>query len=150
RTNAVLRVMQRDAAGYAWLRRRVPSGTRGSGVEDCKLPRSVCQEFAPKQIGIGSSRNCHLIDETFLEERVLGMVDAAPNPDRNGRVAHGEMDEVVRHRIGHVLKQALEEIPVDAELHPPRRHGCNDGLTRRADFPRGWRAVPVETGGEPR
>ena len=53
----------------------------------------------------------HLVDEAFLEERVLRVVDAAPDADRHMRVAHGEIDAVVRHVVGHVFQQALEKVP---------------------------------------
>ena len=90
-----------------------------------------------------------LVDEAFLEERILRMVDAAPDPDRHMRVAHGEIDPIVWHVVGHVLEQALEKIPVDAELHDPGRDRRDDGLAGGTELPGDRRAVGVETAGHP-
>src|SRR5262249_24698065 len=92
-----------------------PAGVRGRGFEHRKLLGLFRQKLAAKQIGICHCRICHLVDEALFEERVLRMVDAAPHADGDMRVAHGEIDEIVRHVVGHVFKQPLKEIPVDPE-----------------------------------
>ena len=91
----------------------------------------------------------HLVDEALLEKRVLRVIDAAPDTDRYMRVAHGEIDAIVRHVVGHVFEQALKKISVDAELHHARRDGRDDGLAGGPDFPRDQHAMRIETGGHP-
>jgi len=54
------------------------------------------------------------------------MIDAAPDSDRHMRIAHGEIDAVVWHMIGHIFQQALEKIPIDAELHDAWRDRRDD------------------------
>src|SRR5216683_3324781 len=141
--------MERDAAKHALRRRCVPAGVRGRGLEHGELLGFFGQELAAKQIGVGTRRICHLVDEALFEERILRVVDAAPHADRNMRVAHGEIDEIVRHVVGHVFKQALKKIPVDPELHHARRDRRDDGLACGSYLPGDRHAVSVETRGHP-
>src|SRR5262249_44523549 len=92
-------------------RRAAASSTASSLGAPPSPPRSPPQQLPPKRRGPAPRRESHLVDEAFLEKRVLRVVDAAPHPDWNVRVAHGEIDEIVRHAIGHVFQEALEKIP---------------------------------------
>ncbi len=65
------------------------------------------------------------------------------------RVPHGEIDEIIRHVVGHVFKQALKKVPVDPELHHSRRDRRDDGLAGGPYLPGDRHAVGVEAGGHP-
>src|SRR5262249_59804477 len=102
-----------------------------------------------EHIGIGTHRMCHVVDEALFEERILRVVDAGPHADGDMRVPHGEIDEIVRHVVGHVFKQALKKIPVDPELHHSGRDRRDDGLAGGPYLPGDRHAIGVETGGHP-
>ena len=128
RTNAALRIVKRHAAKGSRRERCAPSGPLGGGLEHRKLPWLFRQEPASEQIRIEPRCKSHLVDEALFEECVLRMVDAAPHPDRDMAIAHREIDEIVRHLVGHVFQQPLQEIAVDPELHHSRRYCRDDGL----------------------
>src|SRR5438309_8289697 len=104
-----------------------------------------------KRVGAGGAR--HFVHETFQVHAVLVGVDAAPGPDRNGRVAHRVFDEQVRHavaelRVARLLVQALYLPHVAAVPDDGRIEIRVDRLARNADVHAGELAALVDAGGE--
>jgi hypothetical protein len=94
------------------------------------------------------------VDEALQIDGVLVDVDAAPEAGRHRRVAHGVLDQQVRHRVADgvvaVGMEALEGDRVRAVLaHPLGAHGGQDGLARDAHMQRGELAVFGEAADQP-
>ena len=106
-----------------------------------------CQRVLPGGMG-------ELVDEALQIDGVLVDVDAAPEARRDRRVAHGVLDEQVRHRVADgvvaVRMEALEGDRVRAVFaHPLRAHGGQDGLARDAHMQRGQLTVFGEAAHQP-
>ena len=110
----------------------------------------VAQEMPTVEVGIHAGRMRHLVDERFLVEGVLRIVDRAPNAERHRRLLHHIVDQIIRHIVGHLVGEARDERAVD-EAHAEARHeAMNERWPGNPHLPCDRHAVRAEPGDQPR
>ena len=105
-------------------------------------------QLAPELQRVDADRMRELVHEAFDVDRVVVDVDAAPEARRNVRIAHGVIDQQVRHAVAERglarRVEALERDRVLAVLHARREHGRQDRLAGDAHVQSGQVVVLVE------
>ena len=83
------------------------------GIEHREIARAIGQKLAPIEIRIDAGGMRHFIDKALFVERVLGVVDGAPDAERHRRRPHDVVHPVVRYRVRHFIGKAGDKSTVD-------------------------------------
>ena len=109
-----------------------PSGLFGNRIQHRQPLRIIAHQLPSERERILARSMGQFVDERFHVDRVLIHVDTAPETRRHVRVAHGVVDQQIRHRVadrvfafGH---QPLEHEHVDTVTHPVRVYRRQNGL----------------------
>ena len=137
--------------------RRMPSGSGlnqsaffAAASSTARCFGVVAQKMPTVEVGIHAGRMRHLVDERFLVEGVLRIVDRAPNAERHRRLLHHIVDQIIRHVVGHLVGEARDERAVD-EAHAEARHqAMNERWSGNPHLPCDRHAVRAEPGDQPR
>jgi hypothetical protein len=105
RREAAETVGDRHAAVHARRQRIAPARSLGHGLEDQPVLVAFLEQRQPVSDRIAVRGDRQFVDEAFAVERIL-LAGSAPEADRNMAVAHGVVDLLIRHRVGHVVERA--------------------------------------------
>ncbi len=89
----------RNPAIDALRRGLAPADLLGHGVEHGEVLRMLAHQLATEFHRILADRQRQLIHEAFHIDRVLVHVHAAPEAGRDVGIAHGMLDQQVRHGV---------------------------------------------------
>ena len=91
----------------------VPTGFVGHRIQHSQMLGTVAQHFLAESQRILSGRHRQFVNETFEIKRVLVVIDPAPIPRWQRRIAHRVVDQqigdgITEHALGTIGVQALE------------------------------------------
>ncbi len=130
-----------------------PADLLGHGIEHREVLGIFRHQLAAKLERILSGRVRELIHEALEIDRVLIVVDAAPEARRDVRVSHGMIDQqignvVTERAFGAAGIEPLEGRGVATVLQPRRSEGGQDRLAGNPHVQAGEIAVGIERTGE--
>ena len=146
----------RDAAELALGRLSLaPADLVGNRVQHRQMLGAVAHQAAAKFQRIDTGRLGDLVHEALDVDRILVVVDAAPEARAQVRVAHRVVDREIRNRIAEPAllsarpggrPQSLESDEIDTILHRLRTHRGQDRLRGDTHREADQVALVVETG----